>query len=152
MDKNIKITVVKDEREIEMLNGRQSFKYTYDDVTMGSLRQHYLLKDSLYLLAKDGEKFVAFCTIDRGWWEDNYFFIREILVDPIYQNLGLGKKLMQRCIAHAQQKGARGVVTETAYDNLPMQNLCERLGFEKWNNPQWQDGVTYKLYFPLNKD
>jgi ribosomal protein S18 acetylase RimI-like enzyme len=70
------------------------------------------------------------------------------LVDPHYQNLGAGKELMSRCIEHAQSKKAIGVVTETDFNNIPMQQLCEKLGFEKWNNPNWTSGITYKLLFP----
>jgi len=144
---NVTICVMADEKEIELLRDRQSFDYTYDKVTIDSLKEHFRLKDSLYLLAKNKDEFVAFCSIDRGWWEENFFFIREILVDANYQKFGLGNELMARCLNHAKEKGARGVVTETAFDNYPMQKLCEKLGFAKWDNPQWQTGITYKLLF-----
>lgn len=144
---DIIISTMTDEKEIEFLRDKSSFNYTYDKATIDSLRKHFALKDSLYLLAKKGEKSVAFCSIDRDWWEDNFFFIREILVDPNFQKHGLGKQLMSRSIAHAKSKGAVGVVTETAFENSPMQTLCEKLGFEKWKNPQWKEGITYKLLF-----
>lgn len=54
---------------------------------------------------------------------------------------------MSMCVEHARDKGAVGVVTETAFDNIPMQKLCEKLGFKKWENPQWKKGITYKLVF-----
>lgn len=144
---NIIISIITDKKEIEFLRDKSSFNYTYGKATIDSLKKYFALKDSLYLLAKNGEKFVAFCSIDKGWWEDNFFFIREILVDPNYQKLGFGKQFMSRCIEHAKRKGAIGVVTETAFENSPMQTLCEKLGFEKWENPQWNEGITYKLLF-----
>ena len=143
----IKITDMKDEKEIEFLRDKSSFNYTYDKATIDSLKKHFQLKDSLYLIARRGADFVAFCSIDRGWWEDNFFFIREILVDPNFQKLGIGKKLMGRCIEHAKSKKALGVVTETAFENSPMQNLCKNFDFIEWNNPQWKEGITYKLLF-----
>ncbi len=143
----IKITEIKDEKEIEFLHDKSSFNYTYDKSTINSLKKHLILKDSLYLLAKKGDIFVAFCSIDRNWWEDNFFFIREILVDPNFQKLGMGKELMRRCIEHAKNKKATGVVTETAFENSPMRNLCEKFDFKEWENPQWKEGITYKLLF-----
>jgi predicted N-acetyltransferase YhbS len=144
---NIVYHKITTEKKIEFLRDKSSFNYTYDKATIDSLKKHFQLKDSLYLLAKKGTEFVAFCSIDRGWWEDNFFFIREILVDPNFQKLGIGKELMSKCIEHAKIKEAVGVVTETAFENLPMQKLCAKFHFEKWDNPQWKKGITYKLIF-----
>lgn len=138
---------MKDEKELEQLRDKESFHYTYDDITMDSLKKHLKLKDSLYILAKQGNEFVGFCSIDRGWWEDNLFFIREILVDPTFRKQQIGEELMNRCIQHAKEKGAIGVVTETDFENIPMQRLCTKLGFTPWQNPQWSKGITYRLIF-----
>src|SRR3989339_305895 len=102
----IKITEMKDEKEIDFLSGRSSFNYIYDKNTIDLLKKHFLLKDSLYLLAKKSNEFVGFCSIDRGWWEENFFFIREILVDPSFKRLGIGEELMKKCIDHAKNKKA----------------------------------------------
>ena len=143
----IKITTIKDKKEIEFLHNKKSFDYTYDKATIDTLKKNFDLEKSLYLLAKKGDEFVAFCSIDTDWWEDNFFFIREILVEPRFRKLGLGKELMSRCIEHAKNFGATGVITETAFENSPMQILCEKFDFKKWDNPQWKDGITYKLLF-----
>jgi len=143
----ITISIIKDIEEIELLHDRQSFDYTYDSNTIKLLKKNFLLDDSLYLIVKKDAKFVAFCSMDKDWWEENYFFIREILVDQNFQKLGIGKKLIEQCIQHAKNKQAIGVITETAFENSPMQNLCEKLGFKKWANPEWRKGITYKLLF-----
>ncbi len=144
---NIVIKTIADEKEIEYLRDKSSFNYTYDQLTIDSLKKLFKLKDSLYLLAKSGDEFVGFCSVDIDWWENNYFFLREILVNPNFQKLGVGQQLMVRCIKHAKDSGAVGVVTETANDNFPMQKLSEKLNFTKWENPQWEEGITYKLVF-----
>lgn len=144
---NTQFSIIRDEKEIEILRNRSSFNYTYDEPTIELLKNNFRLKDSLYLIAREGDRFVAFCSTDRDWWEDNYFFIREILVDPEFQKQGVGEEIMSRCIAHAKAKGASGVVTETAFENVPMQKLCAKFNFEKWENPRWEEGVTYKLIF-----
>jgi GNAT superfamily N-acetyltransferase len=106
----IVISTIKDAEEIELLRNRQSFDYTYDNATIDLLKKNFLLDDSLYLIAKKGTEFAAFCSMDRDWWEDSYFFIREILVDSNFQKLGLGKELIERCLQHAKKKQAMGVI------------------------------------------
>jgi ribosomal protein S18 acetylase RimI-like enzyme len=140
-------TQITNPEELEILRNKKSFNYALDTPTIDLLKKNLALKDSLYLITKKGTAFAAFCSIDRDWWEDNFFFIREILVDPNFQKLGLGEELMARCINHAKSKNAAGIVTETAFKNTPMQNLCTKLGFKEWDNPQWKEGVTYKLVF-----
>ncbi|MBI5411720.1 GNAT family N-acetyltransferase [Candidatus Peregrinibacteria bacterium] len=142
---NIRYSTIKKAEAIEILRDKTSFNYTFDQTTIELLKKRFALKDSLYILAKNNGEFTAFCSVDRDWWENNYFFIREILVDPNFQKLGLGQELMKRCIDHAKKKGAKGVVTETAFENVPMQKLCAKFGFQQWNNPQWKEGITYKL-------
>ena len=145
--KKIIYSIITDAEEIEILRDKSSLNYKYDQATIDLLKKHFTLKDSLYILAKSGDDFVAFCSVDRDWWEDNYFFIREILVDPNFQKQNIGWGLMTRCIEHAKKKGAVGVVTETAFENIPMQKLCAKLGFKEWNNPTWKEGVTFKIIF-----
>ena len=52
MNNNITISAITNENEIDFLKDKQSFNYTYDKATMDSLKEHFKLKDSLYLLAK----------------------------------------------------------------------------------------------------
>lgn len=143
----INYSTIKGVEEIEILRDKPSFNYTYDQAKIESLKKHFNLKDSLYILAKNKKEFAAFCSIDRTWWENNYFFIREILVDPHFQKQNIGSEILSRCIGHAKKKGAKGIVTETAFENIPMQKLCAKFGFQKWDNPQWKEGITYKLVF-----
>ncbi len=148
---NIEYSIITDTEAIDVLRGKTSqfknFNVRYDEVTLDYLKTHLADEDSLYVMAKEGDVFAGFCSIDSDWWEKDYFFLREIFVEPAFQQRGIGLELMQRCIAHAKKMGAVGVVTETAFENIPMQKLCAKCGFESWENPQWKDGVTYKLLF-----
>ncbi|MFA6259793.1 MAG: GNAT family N-acetyltransferase [Candidatus Peribacteraceae bacterium] len=143
-------TVTKSET-IDVLRGKtaqyRSLNIQYDDDTLQYLKNHLHDEDSLYLIAKENNVFAGFCSIDSDWWEKGFFFLREIYVEPRLHKQGIGSEFMQRCIAHAQSCEAKGVVTETAFENVPMQKLCKKFGFEKWKNPEWEEGVTYKLLF-----
>jgi len=140
---------IKDENEIDILRNRSSkykdFIYKYEQPVIDLLKKNFKLRDSYYLIAKQNDNFVAFCSTDRDWREKGFFMIREIIVDPAFQKQGIGEKIIKMCIEHAKEKKARGVVTETAFENIPMQKLCEKLGFKKWDNSEWKDGITYKL-------
>jgi predicted N-acetyltransferase YhbS len=148
---DITISIIKDEQEIDILRNVTSeykdFVYRYDEETLNLLKKNLKHESSLYIVAKQDGDFVAFCSVDTEWWEDNYFFIREIFVKPDFQKQKIGEDLIKQCIDHARQKGAVGIVTETAFENIPMQKFCAKLGFEKWDNPHWKEGITYKLLF-----
>ena len=148
---DVTISIIKDEQEIDVLrnvtSGYGDFVYEYDEETLSLLKRNLKCENSLYIVAKQDGDFVAFCSVDPEWWEDNYFFIREIFVKPDFQKQNIGERLMKQCMEHARQKGATGIVTETAFENIPMQKLCEKLGFETWGNPHWKEGLTYKCLF-----
>lgn len=148
---DIEYSVITQADDIDVLRGKTSqfknFNVRYDEETLNYLKMHLADKDSLYVIAKEGDKFAGFCSIDSDWWEKGHFFLREIFVEPAFQQRGIGLELMQRCIAHAQKMGAIGVVTETAFENVPMQKLCAKVGFTEWDNPQWKEGITYKFFF-----
>lgn len=149
---NLTFHIITNEKEIDILSGQKSsfnrFEYGYcdSDDTITLLKNNFHLKDSLYLIVKEYDNFAGFISMDRDWWEENCFFLREIFVSPDFQGHGIGKKLISTCIEHARKHWAKAIVTETAFENIPMQKLCESLGFEKWDNPEWKEGITYKLF------
>jgi len=146
---NITISQIKNIEDINILHNKSSnyeqFTYGYEEDDIERLKNNFKRKDSLYLIAKSGDNFAGFCSIDSEWWEQNCFFIREIFIAPNFQKQEIGKKLMQQCINHAKSHNATEVVTETAFENIPMQKLCKKLGFIEWYNPQWKEGITYKV-------
>lgn len=147
----ISFHIIQDINEIEILRGKSSkqnnFVYLYDDATLELLKKNFILPDSFYLLAKLDNTFVGFCSLDRDWWGNNYFMLREIFIDPTFQRQGIGEIFFRKCIEHVHAKGALWIITETAHENTSMQKLCTKLGFYIWDNPQWKEGITYKLIF-----
>ena len=138
-----------DVNEINILSHQRSlfwdFLYQYDEETLDFLKSHITDDESYYLLVKEKNNFVAFISTDREWREKNSFFIREIFIHPDFQKKKLGVILMNKCIDHAKKHHARRVITQTAFENIPMQKLCEGLGFRKWENSEWKEWITYRL-------
>lgn len=149
---DLEYSVITQAKDIDVLQGRTSqyrnLHVRYDEATLDYLKAHLADAGSLYLLVKEGDAFAGFCSVDSDWWEQDYLFLREIFVEPAYQQRGIGLELMQRSIAHARQAGVAGIVTETAFENIPMQKLCTKCGFTVWENKDWQEGITYKLSLP----
>lgn len=143
--------------DINVLRGQRScvrgFVYKYgneregEDETLHLLRKNFTRTNSLYLMAQERDMFAGFCAIDTDWREDGYAFLREIFIHPDFQRRGIAEECIRRCMLHTQNLGLKGIVTETAFENTPMQHLCAKLGFKPWNNPEWNDGVTLKLLF-----
>jgi predicted N-acetyltransferase YhbS len=86
---NIIISKIINENEIDILLDKESifdnFSYKYNEEIIDFLKKNLNNKDSLYLIAKQDNNFVAFISIDDEWWEEDSFFIREIFVNPLYQ-------------------------------------------------------------------
>ncbi|MFA6305419.1 MAG: hypothetical protein WC651_01660 [Candidatus Gracilibacteria bacterium] len=61
----ITISPITSPQSLDFLLGKPSFDYTYTQATIDLLKKNFKLKDSLYLIAKEGAEFVAFCSIDR---------------------------------------------------------------------------------------
>lgn len=135
--------------QLDALLGKSShhndFVYKYELETINLLKRYFEQTNSLYLFATESDVFAGFVSCDSDWWEEKSFFLRELFVDPGFQSIGIGSSLVQRCIDHASKHGATTLVTQTAFANFPMQKLCESANFERWENPRWNKGITYKL-------
>lgn len=134
--------------QLNTLVGKSSrykdFWYQYDVETVNLLQANFSLPNGLYLFTECDSEFAGFVSCDIDWWEPGAFFLRELFVSPEYQGQRIGTTLVQRCVEHAKKNGADTLVTQTAFENVPMQTLCESLGFTQWKNPRWGEGITYK--------
>lgn len=62
----------------------------------------------------------------------SWFGIAAVLVYPDFRKRGIGRALVNECLARATQLGAKGVLLEVNVPN-PARALYESLGFEVWN-------------------
>lgn len=70
------------------------------------------------------------------------WILNDLFVTKDARGRGVAEQLIRRAERHARQANARGLILETAIDNLPARRLYERLGWvvEK-------DFLTYKIDF-----
>ena len=84
--------------------------------------------DFLAAYLEDAVGYVAMYANDR---ENGTAFITLLAVDPAYQNLHLGSRLLDAAIALAAHKGMRRIRLEVKLDNHRAIRLYERKGFRK---------------------
>ncbi len=59
------------------------------------------------------------------------WILNDLFVAPDGRRHGVARMLMERSRAHAESTGAKGLILETAADNLPAQALYESLGWKR---------------------
>lgn len=62
------------------------------------------------------------------WW-NQFGYIEDLVVNPDYRGLGLGRKLLEHGIRWARDKKYPGIMLETQDDNVPACRLYASCGF-----------------------
>lgn len=62
------------------------------------------------------------------WW-NRFGYVEDIVVNPEYRGLGIGRKLLERGIQWAREQGYPGVMLETQDNNVPACMLYQSCGF-----------------------
>lgn len=85
------------------------------------------------------------------WW-NRFGYIEDLVVNPEFRGLGLGRKLMEQGIQWAREQGFPGVMLETQDDNVSACTLYSSCGFilsgfdrnvYKAINPQTRECALY---------
>lgn len=98
------------------------------------LRERVARKESVAFLAMDGDKACGFVqlypsfdsTAMRRLW-----VLNDLFVVPEVRKSGVAKLLMERARQLAVETKAKGLILETAVDNVPAQKLYEQLGWKR---------------------
>ncbi len=62
------------------------------------------------------------------WW-NQFGYVEDIVVNPEYRGMGLGRQLLERGIQWARDNGYPGVMLETQDNNVPACTLYQSCGF-----------------------
>jgi ribosomal protein S18 acetylase RimI-like enzyme len=106
------------------------------------LRERLKRDESVIFLAMDGKKAAGFIqlypsfdsvTMRRVW------ILYDLFVTTTARKRGVAKMLMERARRFAIETKAKGLILETAVDNVAAQKLYERLG--------WQRDMAFDRYY-----
>ena len=62
------------------------------------------------------------------WW-NQFAYVEDLVVNPEYRGMGLGRALLERGIQWARENNYPGVMLETQDDNVPACTLYQSCGF-----------------------
>ena len=62
------------------------------------------------------------------WW-NRFAYVEDLVVNPDYRGLGIGRRLLERGIQWARENHFPGVMLETQDDNVPACTLYQSCGF-----------------------
>ncbi|GHG08478.1 N-acetyltransferase [Deinococcus piscis] len=106
------------------------------------LRERLLLGESVILLALVNDRPAGFTQLYRSFSSvrmRRLWILNDLFVRDAFRGQRVGLALLDAARDLAVQSGARGVVLETAGDNLAAQRLYDRYGFQR------SSGVHYLL-------
>jgi streptothricin acetyltransferase len=63
-----------------------------------------------------------------SWWNE-FAYVDELVVNPEFRRLGVGRALMDRAIEWSRARGFPGIMLETQNDNVPACKLYESCAF-----------------------
>jgi ribosomal protein S18 acetylase RimI-like enzyme len=111
---------------------------TYAIVPVAAYEKDYAAEDVDYGFDNDSTT-VFFAEVDRSakpagrikmmkWW-NQFGYVEDIVVNPEYRGMGVGRKLLERGIQWARENGFPGVMLETQDNNVPACMLYQSCGF-----------------------
>ena len=78
------------------------------------------------------------------WW-NRFGYVEDLVVNPEYRGLGLGRRLLEQGIQWARENDYPGVMLETQDDNVPACTLYQSCGFVL-------SGFDRNVYKAINPD
>ncbi|MFA7309209.1 MAG: GNAT family N-acetyltransferase [Patescibacteria group bacterium] len=120
--------------------------FSFSEEYLKRLKESLGDKNALHIIAHDKDKSMGYIASSEKLFP-GYSFIKELIVDPIYQGRGIGKKLVGLVIESAKDNNLKGVVVQTEFTNTPARELYEKLGFIPVENKEWKEGMTYRMDF-----
>ena len=147
----MKISKVNDPEDLNILKDKRAsyekINFGFSDEYLDKLKGMFSKNGSLQLIAEEKGRFFGYiASIPSEHWPEHLEII-ELFVGPAFQGKGVGTNLVGQIIDFAKTTSKEGVIVQTEKENLPAQNLYVKLGFVPIENPEWQNGVTYRISF-----
>lgn len=101
------------------------------------IKERLTNEDSVIFIALDGENPVGFVQLYPSFSSvsmKRLWILNDLYVIESVRGKGYGERLMKEAITFAEDTGAKGVLLETAADNLSAQKLYEKVGFMRETN------------------
>ena len=115
------------------------FEALVADIVAKFLRDFDVKREHCWIAERDGERVGSVFIVRAG---DTIAKLRLLLIEPHARGRGLGKRLVEQCIAFAREAGYRKLVLWTHANLLAARAIYRKLGFRKVKSePHRQFGV-----------
>ncbi|WP_318614545.1 GNAT family N-acetyltransferase [Sporosarcina sp. YIM B06819] len=94
-------------------------------------------EESIVFIAFDGNEAIGFVQLYPSFSSVSMkqtWVLNDLYVKETGRGKGFGEALIRRAIAFAEEAGAKGLLLETAKDNVTAQRLYEKIGFVQETN------------------
>lgn len=99
-----------------------------DMLVLNDPRGTIINNGGIIYLAKYGDEIIGSAALIKE--HDGVYELAKMAVDPKYRSLGIGKKLIEKCLEKARQLGAVKVVLFSNHQLKSALGLYERYGFQ----------------------
>jgi len=153
---NLRIERVKEKELPQLVNlylksykGLEEYSYTHPDDVMSYLKWLYNRDPEGFRVAKVEGKVVGFVSGDANWYSrrerKRVGAIHEIVVDPDYQGLGVGKRLMENILEYFKKKGLDTAELWVGDENTRAISFYKKFGFFENGRYNYWIRMTRKL-------
>ncbi len=105
-----------------------------DAASLGKVFNGALESDAqVYLCATDGEDVIGFVSLtvkNNLWQAAKLGHVDELIVDEKYRGHGLGARLLNEIMAHAERQGCARIELDSAFHRKSAHRFYEQHGFE----------------------
>ena len=135
-----------------LLLGIENEKLVYTIVPVPAYEKDYAAEDVDYGFDEGGAT-IFFAEVDgkiagrikmMKWW-NQFGYVEDLVVNPEYRGMGIGRKLLERGIQWARENNYPGVMLETQDNNVPACMLYQSCGFVL-------SGFDRNVYKAINPD
>lgn len=150
----MEIKKVKNKEELDILLGKNAsferLNFSFTEEYLNKLKNS--LSNGLQFFAFEEKEFAGYIASIKSTNWSGQLEIIELFVEPKYQGKGIGQQLIDKIVETAKADSLLGIIVQTEKENIPAQRLYEKKGFELIDNPNWNDGLTYSLFFGEDDD
>jgi len=103
-------------------------------VSRGFLAERLERDESVVFAAFDGAVaagFLQLYPLFSSWYARRQWFLSDLYVDASLRALGIGRRLVEAAIAHADRTLARAILVELPYSEPHLARFYAQLGFER---------------------
>ncbi|NPB07415.1 MAG: GNAT family N-acetyltransferase [Aquificae bacterium] len=113
--------------------GLEEYAYTHPEDVRSYLEWLHRRDPEGFMVARADGRIVGFVAGDANWFSrregKRVGAIHEIVVDPEYQGMGVGKKLMERILNYFREKGLDTAELWVGDENRKALNFYKKFGF-----------------------